>query len=90
MVWRGGAWLWFEYETGSYNGVKSVFTGAPPHLLGGTSLPSPIDVDGDGKLEYAVWSGGPWHFYQDSGAYDRGVWCGSVAGDLVVSRRPLP
>jgi hypothetical protein len=90
VVWRAGAWLWFDYAAGTYNAGKSVFTGSPAHFTGGTTLPAPIDVDGDGKLEYAVWSGGPWHFYTDAGTYDRGVWCGAVAGDRAVSRRPLP
>jgi subtilisin-like proprotein convertase family protein len=88
VVWRAGAWLWFDYATGSYNAAKSVFTGSPSHFTGGTSLPAPIDVNGDGILDRAVWSGGPWHFYQANGSYDRGVWCGAVAGDRAISRRP--
>jgi hypothetical protein len=90
VVWRAGAWLWFDRATGLYDAARSVFTGAPPHWTGGVSLPGPLDVDGDGRLEYAVYSGGPWHFYQQGGAYDRGVWCGAVAGDLPISRRGLP
>jgi hypothetical protein len=90
VVWRAGAWLWYDYATGNYVPAKSVWTGAPAHFTGGTPLPAPVDVDGDGRLEYAVWSGGPWHFFTDNGTYDRGVWCGGVVGDLPVSRRPLP
>ena len=90
VLWRAGAWLWYDFATGSYVPAKSVWTGAPAHFTGGTPLPAPADVDGDGRLEYAVWSGGPWHFFTDTGTYDRGVWCGGVVGDVPVSRRPLP
>ena len=90
VVWRGGAWLFYDFVTGLYLPGRSVYTGAPPHATGGVPLPAPADVDGDGKLEFAVYSGGPWHYFRDDGTYDRGIWCGAVAGDLPVSRRPLP
>jgi hypothetical protein len=88
VVFRAGAWLWHDRVTGNYDAAKSVWTGAPPHQTGGLTAPAPLDVNGDGKLDRAVWSGGAWHFYQASGAYDRGVWCGAVAGDQPISRRP--
>jgi ELWxxDGT repeat protein len=90
VVWRAGSWLWFDYGTGLYDGAKSVFTGAPPHFTGGVPTPSPLDVDGDGKLDRTVYSGGPWHFFNPDGTYQKGIWCGAVAGDLPISRRPLP
>jgi hypothetical protein len=90
VAWRGGAWLWYDYSTGLYNAAKSVWTGAPAHFTGGTVLPAPIDTNGDGKLDLAVWSGGPWHFFNPNGSYLKGVWCGAVAGDRPISRRSLP
>jgi hypothetical protein len=88
VVWRAGAWLWFDRDTGLYDGARSVWTGSPVPFTGTESIPAPLDVDGDGRLEYAVWSGGPWHFFTDSGSYDRGVWCGAVPGDRPISRVP--
>jgi hypothetical protein len=90
VVWRSGAWLWFDYATGNYDAAKSVWTGAPAHFTGGTVLPAPIDTNGDGKLDRAVWSGGPWHFFNPNGSYLKGIWCGGVAGERPISRRPLP
>jgi hypothetical protein len=90
VVWRAGAWLRFDYASGLYQPAASVFTGAPPHATGGVPLPAPLDVDGDGILDLAVYSGGPWHFYTPAGAYLKGIWCGAVAGDRPLSRRPLP
>jgi hypothetical protein len=90
VVWRAGAWLAFDFASGAYDPSRSAWTGAPPHATGGVPLPAPLDVDGDGQLELTVYSGGPWHFFQPDGSYDRGVWCGAVAGDLPISRRLLP
>jgi uncharacterized repeat protein (TIGR03803 family) len=88
VVWRGGAWLAFDRDTGAFRADASVWTGAPPHLSGGTPLPVPLDVDGDGRLDRGVWSGGPWHLFEPGGGYRIGVWFGTVAGDLPISRRP--
>jgi hypothetical protein len=41
-------------------------------------------------MNLAVYSGGPWHFFNPDGSYDRGVWTGGLAGDQGVSRRLLP
>ncbi len=88
VVFRAGAWLWYDRATGAYDSARSVWTGAPPNQTGGSPAAAPLDVDADGKLDRAVWSGGAWHFFQANGSYDRGVWCGAVAGDLAISRRP--
>ena len=52
-------------------------------------MPAPLDLDGDGTLEFTVYGGGPWHFYNDDGSYIRGVWAGGLQGDLPISRRQL-
>ncbi len=88
VVFRAGAWLYFDFVTGA--ATYSVWTGAPPHWTGGTSLPAPLDYDGDGRVEFTVFSGGPWHFYNDDGTYNKGIWTGGVAGDQGISRRLLP
>jgi phage baseplate assembly protein gpV len=90
VVWRAGAWIWFDRDTGLYDAARSVWTGAPPNFVPGTPLPAPLDVDGDGRLDLAVYSGGPWHFFQRDGAYAGGVWCGAISGDRPISARQLP
>lgn len=64
--------------------------GNPPHWLGGISLPAALDVDGDGDVDFAVWSGGQWHFFDNAGVYNKGIWTGGVTRDLLISRQLLP
>jgi hypothetical protein len=90
VVFRGGAWLFFNFATEVFDAVKSTWTGSPPHWTGGTSAPAPLDYDGDGKADFTVYSGGPWHFYNSNGTYNKGIWTGGVAGDRALSRRLLP
>ena len=90
VIFRNGAWLFFDFATGAWNESLSVWTGAPPHWHGGTPLPAPLDHDGDGDADFTVFSGGPWHFYNDDGTYQKGIWTGGVAGDQPISRRLLP
>jgi len=89
VVFRGGAWLFYDFVTGAFLSGQSVWTGAPPHWTGGTSLPAPLDYDGDGAVDFTVFSGGPWHFYNDDGSYHKGIWGGGVSGDMFVSRLPV-
>jgi hypothetical protein len=58
VVFRGGAWLFYDFATGAFDSTKSMWTGAPPHWTGGTSLPAPLDYDGDGAVDFTVYSGG--------------------------------
>ncbi len=88
VVFRGGAWLYYDFATGALLPAKSVWTGQPPHYTGGTSVPAPLDVDGDGTLDYTVFAGGPWHFFNDNGSLNKGIWTGGVAGDIDLSARP--
>jgi hypothetical protein len=74
-VFRGGAWLFFDYATGIM--TSSVWTGT-------TGTPVPLDYDGDGRAELSVYAGGPWHFYNDDGTYLKGIWTGGVSGDVPV------
>jgi hypothetical protein len=67
-----------------------VWTGAPAHWYGGTSLPAPLDYDGDGAADFTVYSGGPWHLFNHDGSYRSGVWAGGVTGDRPISLRRLP
>ena len=90
VVFRGGAWLFFDFDIGDFLPARSVWTGAPPHWTGGTSLPAPLDFDGDGALDFTVWSGGPWHFFNNNGSFNKGIWTGGISGDLPLSRRLLP
>jgi len=90
VVFSGGAWQHFDFATGNYLPGSSVWTGQPPHWTGVTSLPAPLDYDGDGELDYTVYSGGPWHFFNDNGSYNKGIWTGGAAGDQGLSRRLLP
>ena len=187
VVFRGGAWLFFDFATGAPEPAKNRWTGAPPHWLGGTPVPAPMDYDGDGRgrvygllrravalfqrrrqlqqrasgpaasratspcrrittatamrtswcsaagawlfhdfatrragagqapldgsaaalagrprrcrprstsdgdgeYEFTVYSGGPWHLFNDDGTYNKGIWTGGLAGDVDVSRRPV-
>jgi bacillolysin len=84
VVWRGGAWLFYDFETGALDLGRSVWTGAPPHWTGGTTIPVPMDYDGDGKVEFTVWAGGPWLFFNDDGSLKKGIWTGGTVGDLPV------
>ena len=52
-------------------------------------MPAPVDYDDDGTLDKSVYSGGPWHFYHDSGAYNKGIWTGGVAGSAALSACPV-
>jgi hypothetical protein len=90
VVFRGGAWLFHDFATGALNTSLSVWTGAPAHWHGGTSLPAPLDHDGDGDADFTVYSGGPWHFFNEDGSYDQGIWTGGAPGDQPISRRLLP
>jgi hypothetical protein len=90
VVFRAGAWLFYDFTTGAFDATKSTWTGAPPHLTGGTSLPAPLDHDGDGRADFTIYSGGPWHFYNSNGTYNKGIWTGGVADDKALSRRLLP
>jgi hypothetical protein len=82
VVWRAGAWRFFDYASGTFD--HGVWTGSPSHWLGGTNIPVPMDYDGDGFANFTVFSGGPWHFYNDDGTYHKGIWTGGVVGDLPV------
>ncbi len=84
VVFRGGAWLFYDYASGLLDSGRSVWTGAPPHWGGGTPIPVPMDVDGDRAAEFTVYSGGPWHVFNDDGSHASGIWTGAVAGDLPV------
>ncbi len=66
-----------------------MWTGQPPHWTGGTSRPAPLDVDGDGRLDFTVYAGGPWHFFDHVGSLAKGIWTGGIPGDVDVSGRPL-
>ena len=90
VVFRGGAWMFFNFATGAFDAAKSTWTGAPPHWMGGASVPAPLDYDGDGKADFTVYSGGPWHFFNSNGTYNKGIWTGGVTGDQALSRRLLP
>jgi hypothetical protein len=90
VVFRGGAWLFYNFATGAYDAAKSVWTGAPPHWTGGITLPAPIDYDGNGKVDFTVYSGGPWYFFNGNGTFNKGIWTGGVAGDQAISKRLLP
>jgi aldose sugar dehydrogenase len=90
VVFRNGAWLFFDFASGAWLSAQSVWTGAPPDANGGAPLPAPLDYDGDGAADFTVYSGGPWHFYNQDGTYNKGVWTGGVAGDRPISRRLLP
>jgi hypothetical protein len=79
MVFRAGAWIAFDRLTGVQ--TTAVWTGMPPHLTGGTPVPVPIDVDGHGA-RFSIYCGGPWHFYNRDGSYQKGIWTGSIPNDL--------
>lgn len=90
VVFLGGAWLFYDFATGAYLPASSVWTGAPPHFTGGTPLPAPMDFDGDGRADFTVYSGGPWHFYDATGVKIKEIWTGGLPGDQPLSRRLLP
>ncbi len=88
MIFRDGSWAFYDFATGAYVPGKSVFTGTPPHMSGGTTTPEPLDVDGNGIMDFSLFAGGPWHFYNPNGTYAKGIWTGGV-GELPLSARPL-
>jgi hypothetical protein len=90
VVFRGGAWLFYDLASGTPVPSRNVWTGAPAHWYGGTSLPAPLDYDGDGAADFTVYSGGPWHLFNHDGSYRSGVWAGGVTGDRPISLRRLP
>ena len=88
MVFSGGAWSYFDVGSGALVPGKSVWTGMPAHVLGGTSRPEPLDVNGDGVMDLSIFAGGPWHFYNANGSWAKGIWTGGV-GEIALSARPL-
>ena len=76
VIFRGGAWLFFDYATGVYTG--GVWTGPGP------AGPVPMDYDGDGRADFTVYDQGAWHFFNRDGTYLKGIWTGGVAGDKPV------
>ena len=44
----------------------------------------PMDYDGDGTADFTQLCNGAWHFYNENGSYNKGIWTGGVAGDLPV------
>jgi hypothetical protein len=91
VVFSEGAWKFFDWKTGSYLSGKSIWTGLPEYFLaGGKSIPVPLDYDGDGKLDFTIFSGGPWHFFNKDGTYYKGIWTNVLAGDIPISIRSLP
>ena len=81
VIFRGGAWLFYNFTTGAAAG--GVWTGT-------AGQPAPLDYDGDRTLDFTVYANGAWHFYRDDGSYLRGLWTGGVVGDRPISRRQLP
>ena len=35
VVFRGGAWLFYDFTTGAFDSMRSMWTGAPPRWTGG-------------------------------------------------------
>jgi hypothetical protein len=89
VIFSSGAWHHFSFATGAYDAARSVWTGASP-WNGVNPLPAPLDHDGNGALDYTVYCGGPWHFFNHDGAYNRGLWTGGLADGRALSRRMLP
>jgi len=88
VLFQNGAWQWYDYASGTYNAGLSAYTGYPPHKYGGTSVPAPLDYNGDGTLDKTMYAGGPWWFYDYGGAFVKNVATGGVAGDMDLSARP--
>lgn len=86
VAFRGGVWSFYDFSTGAYVPGKSVFTGTPAHISGGTSTPEPLDVNGDGIMDRSIFAGGPWHFYNANGTYAKGVWTGAGTQQPVSAR----
>ena len=49
--------------------------------------PTPLDYDGDGSVDLAVYGATPWHTYFDNGGYRSGIFTGGIRGDLAMSVR---
>jgi hypothetical protein len=79
----GGAWLFFDYTSAALS--KAVFTGAVS-FNGEPLQAAPVDYDGDGTVDFTLFAGGPWHFFNDDGSYRGGVWVGSQAGARALSK----
>jgi hypothetical protein len=89
IIFREGAWLPFDFDTGSFLPGESVWTGIPTSGC----VPMPMDYDGDGVLdrtlfcngadEVVVYRGGACLFFNfATGAFDstKSQWTGGGAG----------
>ena len=55
----------------------SRWTGTAPGCV-----PAPLDYNGDGKMKFSLFCGGPWHFYNSDGSYNKGVWIGGSTSNI--------
>ena len=61
VVFRGGAWLFHDFTSGTQN--SGIWTGS-----GAGCLPVAMDYDGDGKTDFTQFCNGAWHFYNATAA----------------------
>jgi hypothetical protein len=78
VVFRSGAWLFHNFATGVQ--TSGVWTGSSP-----ACIPAPMDYSGDGKVKFTQLCNGPWHFHDDDGSYNKGIWTGGVVGDQAIT-----
>jgi len=76
--------MFYNFETRAFTG--GVWTGAAASP-GRPLQPAPLDLDGDGTLEFTVYTGQVWNFYQDDGRLLRQVQTGGLPEGLPISRR---
>jgi len=84
MLWRGGAYLYYDYATGA--NTAQIWVG--DH---GNCVPAPGDFTGDGIAELSQQCQGAWYFYAPgalsgvySAAFIKSVFVGDVAGQIAV------
>src|SRR5204863_333891 len=87
VIYRNGSWIF--YDPNSFALVKTVWAAANSYN-GDPVQPPPLDYDGDGSVDLAVYGATPWHTYFDNGGYRGGIFTGGIPGDLALSRRDHP
>lgn len=86
MFRRDGSWNFIDIRTGAITRtVRTGASGSPGH----SPIPTPYDYDGDGTVDYGVYTSGSWLFFKADGSPMTGFWTSGFAGDIPLSQRQI-